>query len=90
MKLNKFATTAATIVMEAFAAYAAKNDLSTDSDGINRALLIMRANTRAGLDAAMSDAKQAIDAGMPDAAAATFRASMTLIGIASAKQYAEG
>jgi len=86
MDLRTFAATAATIAMEAFRDYTAANNI--DTDDIDRACELLRSNMRTGLGTALADAKEALDANMPQAAEATFAASMRLIGISAAKQFA--
>lgn len=48
----------------------------------------IKANVKLYLPAALKDAKEALDANMPDAAEQTFKASMILAGIEAAKESA--
>ena len=75
---------AAETAMQAAADYLRNNDPKADLDLVIKQ---MRQLIAAGLDEALADANDAIDANMGHMAEATFLASIRLIGIRAAKTY---
>lgn len=83
--IDRLGTMAAEAAMRAAAEYIRGRRVPITDELVGKLTEILRAGLRAGLDDAMADAREAIDAGMGHAADATFMASMRLIGIRAAK-----
>jgi len=81
--IDRLVETAADIAMKAAAEYARVNGLKYETEAM---VACLRAHLKAGWKAALYDAKQALDAGMPQVAEATFKASMAQIGIEAARE----
>jgi hypothetical protein len=85
---NQFATKAADIAMRAAVASLRKRNVLPCGDAeLDRMIEILRRVTREMLPAALDDAKAAVDAGMSNAAAVTFAASMAIVGVKAADAF---
>jgi hypothetical protein len=85
--MQDLGTFAATLAMQGAAEWLKANDLvrTTDLDAV---CVAIRRHATQAVHEALADAREAFEAGMTNAASATFAATMKLAGIAAAKEIA--
>ena len=83
--IDTLVTAAADIAMRAAADYILQNGLR-DSVDLDALVANLRAAMKVSLNEALDDARAAFECNMAQAAEATFRSSMVLVGIQAAKE----
>jgi hypothetical protein len=88
---DRLGQAAAEIVMRAAVQYLRQHDLVanvTANADLDRFLASIKQHTKAGLSAALDDAKEAFACGMDRVGEMTFRLAMSEIGVQAAKEFA--
>lgn len=83
--VDKLGVAAADAAMRGCATYVRTNGLKVAD--LDRLVALLKVHAKAAVDAAMADAKNALEANMGAVAESTFVASFTLAGVTAAKEY---
>lgn len=89
MRIDSLGRAAVSIAMTAAVAYALRQGLTRDQlrDAVDDLTAYLRKHVHQALDQALEDARQALEANMPNQAEATFQASMALAGVAALNEW---